>query len=79
MNDPRKLSAEELKAAHQERMKAEITAIAPWFGGKRTLAPKIVQQLGKHTQYFEPFVVRWLCCLRRNRARKKLSTIFTRT
>jgi len=55
MNDPRKLSAEELKAAHQERMKAKITAIAPWFGGKRTLAPKIVQQLGKHTQYFEPF------------------------
>ena len=36
-------------------MEAKITAIAPWFGGKRTLATKIVQQLGKHTQYFEPF------------------------
>ena len=33
----------------------KIRAIAPWFGGKRTLAPRIVQQLGKHTQYFEPF------------------------
>lgn len=32
-----------------------IKALAPWFGGKRTLAPKIVQQLGPHTQYFEPF------------------------
>ncbi len=33
----------------------QINAIAPWFGGKRTLAPKVIQQLGKHTQYFEPF------------------------
>lgn len=33
----------------------KIKAIAPWFGGKRTLAPRIVQELGKHTQYFEPF------------------------
>ncbi len=33
----------------------KIKSIAPWFGGKRTLAPKIVAQLGKHTQYFEPF------------------------
>lgn len=33
----------------------KIKALAPWFGGKRTLAPAIVQQLGKHTQYFEPF------------------------
>lgn len=33
----------------------KIGALAPWFGGKRTLAPDIVQQLGKHTQYFEPF------------------------
>jgi DNA adenine methylase len=34
---------------------ARIKAIAPWFGGKRTMAPVIVQELGKHTQYFEPF------------------------
>jgi DNA adenine methylase len=33
----------------------KIKAIAPWFGGKRTMAPLIVAELGKHTQYFEPF------------------------
>lgn len=33
----------------------KIKAIAPWFGGKRTLAPAIVAELGEHTQYFEPF------------------------
>ena len=33
----------------------KITALAPWFGGKRTLAPRIVAELGKHTNYFEPF------------------------
>lgn len=32
-----------------------IKALAPWFGGKRTLASDIIRQLGKHTQYFEPF------------------------
>lgn len=32
-----------------------ISAILPWFGGKRTLAPKIVQELGKHSGYWEPF------------------------
>jgi DNA adenine methylase len=34
---------------------AKIKAIAPWFGGKRTLAPAIVVELGQHAQYFEPF------------------------
>lgn len=33
----------------------KIRAIAPWFGGKRTMAPLIARQLGRHTQYFEPF------------------------
>lgn len=33
----------------------KVRAIAPWFGGKRTMAPAIVEELGKHTQYFEPF------------------------
>ena len=33
----------------------KVGAVAPWFGGKRTLAPRVVDQLGKHTQYFEPF------------------------
>ena len=32
-----------------------IKALAPWFGGKRTLAPRIVELLGPHTCYFEPF------------------------
>lgn len=32
-----------------------ITAIAPWFGGKRTLAPRIVAELGEHRVYWEPF------------------------
>lgn len=33
----------------------QIKALAPWMGGKRTMAPAIVEELGKHTQYFEPF------------------------
>jgi DNA adenine methylase len=33
----------------------KVRAIAPWFGGKRTMAPAIVVELGKHGQYFEPF------------------------
>lgn len=32
-----------------------IKAIAPWFGGKRNLAPLIVQELGEHRVYWEPF------------------------
>ena len=32
-----------------------VKAIVPWMGGKRTMAPLIVEQLGKHGQYFEPF------------------------
>lgn len=32
-----------------------IKAIAPWFGGKRTLAPEIVRELGPHNAYWEPF------------------------
>jgi site-specific DNA-adenine methylase len=34
---------------------AKVKAIAPWFGGKRTMAPLVVTEIGKHTQYFEPF------------------------
>ncbi len=32
----------------------KIKALAPWFGGKRTLAPRIVAELGKHSQFFDP-------------------------
>lgn len=38
-----------------ETPEMKITAIAPWFGGKRTLAPEIVAELGPHKAYFEPF------------------------
>ncbi len=30
-----------------------ITALLPWFGGKRTMAPSIVAELGPHRYYFE--------------------------
>lgn len=33
----------------------KISAIAPWFGSKRTLAPAIIEQLGPHSCYWEPF------------------------
>lgn len=36
-------------------MTAPIKAILPWFGAKRTLAPEIVRELGKHQAYWEPF------------------------
>jgi len=32
-----------------------ITAIAPWFGSKRTLASRIVAELGEHRAYWEIF------------------------
>lgn len=32
-----------------------ITALAPWFGGKRNLAPLIVKALGRHRVYWELF------------------------
>jgi DNA adenine methylase len=36
-------------------LEMKVKAIAPWFGGKRTLAPTIVQELGDHNSYWEPF------------------------
>ena len=33
----------------------KIKALAPWFGGKRNLAPRIVAELGEHRVYWEPF------------------------
>lgn len=35
--------------------RGRIGALAPWYGGKRSLAPKIVAALGPHDAYFEPF------------------------
>ena len=34
---------------------AKIKAIAPWFGGKRSMAPMIADVLGDHRAYWEPF------------------------
>lgn len=36
-------------------MEMKIKATTPYFGGKRTMGPDIVEQIGQHTQYFEPF------------------------
>lgn len=36
-------------------MSMKIGALAPWYGSKRTLAPAIIAQLGKHRVYWEPF------------------------
>lgn len=33
----------------------KITALAPWFGSKRNLAATIVEELGPHRIYWEPF------------------------
>lgn len=33
----------------------KITAIAPWFGSKRTLAKTIIEELRPHRSYWEPF------------------------
>lgn len=34
----------------------KVKSLAPWFGGKRTLAPKIIEHFRPdHAQYFEPF------------------------
>jgi len=35
--------------------KMKIKSIAPWFGGKRILAAKIIEELGPHKAYWEPF------------------------
>lgn len=32
----------------------KIGALAPWFGAKRTLAPKIIAEFGPHNCYWEP-------------------------
>lgn len=47
-------SKESTQVVTQEAMK--IKAVAPWFGGKRTMAPRIVKELGEHRAYWG------LCC-----------------
>jgi DNA adenine methylase len=36
-------------------LKMKITALAPWFGGKRNLSEEIVKLIGPHKTYWEPF------------------------
>lgn len=38
------------------KIDAPILCAAPWAGGKRRLAPRIVELLGEHDTYVEPFV-----------------------
>lgn len=38
-----------------DREGGAITALAPWFGSKRTLGPEIVAEIGPHVAYWEPF------------------------
>lgn len=33
----------------------KIKSLVPWYGSKRTLAPRIIQQFGPHSTYVEPF------------------------
>lgn len=33
----------------------KVTALAPWYGAKRSMAAEIVAALGKHRAYWEPF------------------------
>jgi DNA adenine methylase len=56
-SDPRALAA--TSAAEQMELPAaggpRIRALSPWYGSKRTLAPQIITQLGRHACYWEPF------------------------
>lgn len=33
----------------------KVTALQPWFGSKRSMAPRIIAELGPHKSYWEPF------------------------
>lgn len=33
----------------------KITALVPWFGAKRTMSKAIVEEIGPHSNYWEPF------------------------
>lgn len=40
---------------HMTTADMKVKALAPWFGGKRTLAPRVIAELGEHRDYWEPF------------------------
>ena len=37
----------------------KIGALSPWYGSKRTLATRIIKELGAHRVYWEPFCGSW--------------------
>lgn len=43
------------KKATKKKAVGQLTAIAPWLGGKRSMADVIVEQLGEHISYFDLF------------------------
>lgn len=49
-----------------------IKALAPWFGGKRTLAPRIAAELGEHRAYWEPFCGSMAVLLAKPQARREM-------
>ena len=44
-----------MKGMKNVKSKMKIKALAPWFGGKRNRACRIIEQLGVHRVYWEPF------------------------
>jgi DNA adenine methylase len=49
-----------------------LKALAPWFGAKRTIAPRVVEALGNHSLYFEPFCGSLAVLLAKPRARMEV-------
>jgi DNA adenine methylase len=50
---------------------AKIKAIAPWFGGKRSLALDIIEEAGEHRSWWEPFVGGISIILQKQRCRQE--------
>jgi DNA adenine methylase len=49
----------------------KIKAIAPWFGGKRGLAPVIIEEAGEHQSWWEPFCGGVSVILQKDRCRQE--------
>jgi DNA adenine methylase len=57
MNPVRNMKSQTRKLSSDDRFSngMKIKAIVPYFGGKRNLAPTIVELIGRHRIYWEPF------------------------